>query len=191
MEWQGADDLRVGYVNYEPDLDQRVRSAQFYWSFFERSDSPVYHSLAMAALKQLKMESQVPYSLESRHFRFMPLRKVGGRPNPYEPIPFYTIFLKEFWEKNYGSGEFFKDKIVYVGGTSIPYFHDVVDTPEGEILGPHLQMNVLGAALEGEFYSKGGLLEMLGMSLSVDCSHSSLHSFSTVPCSDWPPSLAS
>ncbi len=163
LDWQGENDNRVGYVNYRPDLDQRVRSARFYWKFLDRPEAPVYHSLATAALKQMRLETRVPDSMEAQHFRFMPFRKKTDRSNVYEPIPFYTIFLKDFWEKNYQGGEFFKDKIVYVGGTSVPYFHDVVDTPEGEILGPHLQMNVLGAALEGTFYERSTDVQMLSL----------------------------
>ncbi len=63
----------------------------------------------------------------------------------------------------------FKDKIVFVGGVSIPDFHDVADIPGREILGVHLQMNALAAALNGEFYSmftkRGQLLSIALMAL--------------------------
>ncbi|MEM9479336.1 MAG: adenylate/guanylate cyclase domain-containing protein [Verrucomicrobiota bacterium] len=164
LEWKGADDPRVGFVNYFPDEDDRVRSAHFYHRFDHRPQSPIYHSLAAATLKQLGETSKIPDSLGPQHFRYTNMRNQIGE-SAYEPIPLYTVFHEGFWEKNYGGGEFFKDKIVYVGGTSVAYFHDVVDTPEGEILGPHLQMNVLAAALENEFYTRWSLLEMLGLVL--------------------------
>ncbi|MEM0895829.1 MAG: CHASE2 domain-containing protein [Verrucomicrobiota bacterium] len=162
LEWEGSGDPRVGFVNYFPDEDDKVRSAHFYHKFDPRPQSPVYHSLATAALKQLGEDSKVPFTLAPQHFRFTSMRNKVGE-SAYEPIPLYTIFHEGFWQNNFREGEFFADKIVYVGGTSIAYFHDVVNSPEGEILGPHLQMNVLAAALAGEFYNKWSPPEMFGL----------------------------
>ena len=74
------------------------------------------------------------------------------RPGPYRPLPLYTVFFDDTWERNYASGDAFKNKIVVVGGSSLVEFRDVVNTPVGEIGGPQLHMNAIATALNVDFY---------------------------------------
>jgi adenylate cyclase len=155
LDWKGTDDRRVGFVNFFADADNVVREAVAAMRIYPNPDSPLYHSLALAALKQLGEEGkwkdpQVPRKF--KYPRFLPKKGEKDFEAPYEPIPFYTLFVDQDWEKNYGSGERFKDKIVFVGGTSDAQFHDVFNAPHGVMLGAQLQMTVLAAALHGDFY---------------------------------------
>jgi adenylate cyclase len=150
IEREGPMDPRIGFATLFPDLDGRVRSITPTRRQGDREDSPVFHSMAYAALKQLDLAARIPEPDRDYHIRFS---DYSGDPPPYSWVEMYTLFVDSFWEKNYGGGEAFRDKIVYVGGTSIDAFHDVASIPGHEVRGVQLQMNALAAALNGEFYT--------------------------------------
>ncbi len=151
-------DARVGYVNFWPDMDDRVRSVQLETSMDllsgnePRPDSAWYQSLSAAALRQLGKGDLIPAGPDPYYFRYTQM----GRET-YKPRSIYGIFWPSLWERNYGGGEFFKDKIVFVG-PSAQEFHDVHPTAFGQMLGPHLHMNVLAAMLAGESYRRATTL---------------------------------
>jgi adenylate cyclase len=170
LELSDSRDPRLGMATFEPDpADSTIRSARGLYQLRNNPKSPVYNSIVYAALTQLGKESMFPDPQYPQHFRGSRLldgrlrEERGLMDNSFEALSYYTIFFPPLWEKNYQSGAFFKDKIVYVGGTSIGNFHDEALVPNGNILGVQLQMGVLAAALQGEFYHAPTRLDRLLM----------------------------
>ena len=156
IEQAGPMDPRVGLVKFFPDDDLKIRAMTGAMRIFGHEEDPLRHSLALAALKQINPGVETEDFGVQRPIRFPDF---SGGSGTYAPISLYTLFLDEFWEKNYKGGEYFRDKIVYVGGCSSTQFHDEVNIPAGTILGVQLQMSALAAASSGEHYSivgKGG-----------------------------------
>ena len=63
-------DHRVGFANFFPDLDRRVRSMTPTYQQGEREAAPVYHSMAYATLKQLGLGARIPDPSRNYHIRF-------------------------------------------------------------------------------------------------------------------------
>ncbi len=147
-------DPRIGFVNFFPDPDRKVRAMHPMIRAYPHEESPARHSLVFAALKQLGQESRIERPFEEHHARFPEM--VVDSEETYAPLPFYSIFIDQDWRKNYRGGEVFRDKMVFVGGASIVGFHDEVAIPEGIVLGVQLQMAVLAASLDGDFYELFG-----------------------------------
>ena len=147
-----ADDPRVGYVTYEPDVDGAVRTLRFratvssFNGVVPQPGEPTYHATAASALRQLGRDELVPPGLGPRCFRYTDLAHGVN----YLAHPLWEIFSDALWKQNYRDGAFFKDKIVIVGAAA-PILHDVQPTPFGEIPGPTLQLQALGAALNGDY----------------------------------------
>ena len=146
-------DPRIGYVNYFQDSDGKVRGMLPMMRAFPHEEAPARHSLAFAALKQLGEAGRITQPFDEHFARFP---EFDLEEQPYSPLPFYTLFMDHDWEFSYRKGEAFRDKIVYIGGTSIPSFHDQVAIPETTVLGAQLQMATLAAALDGDFYAVAG-----------------------------------
>ena len=164
--WQGpsptlvaepADDPRVGYVNYKTDLDGAVRTLFYrttqaaYNGRRSQPDEPVYRSLVAGALKQIGREDLIPAGLGPKMFRYTRHANDGD----YPAHPLWEIFSDDLWKQNYRGGEFFRDKIVIVGAASA-ILHDVISTPAGEIPGPALHLQALGAALNRDYLTMPG-----------------------------------
>src|SRR6202022_2120762 len=66
------------------------------------------------------------------------------------PHPVFEIFVPEYWEHNYKSGEFFRNKIVVVGAEG-KWQKDELATPFGPMPGAEVHLNALNALLHGEF----------------------------------------
>ena len=158
--WQGpsttlladpANDSRAGYVNYVQDLDGAIRTLLFrvtpsaYNHRAPRPGEPTYESQVARALRQLGCADLVPEGPVPRLFRYTAQPRTD-----YPARPLWEIFSDALWKQNYGDGAFFKDKIVIVGAAS-PILHDIQPTPFGEVPGPALQLQALGAALEGDY----------------------------------------
>lgn len=161
-------DPRIGLAKFFPDVDSTVRAMKGAMRIFEHEADPYRLSLAMAALKQIDPDTEIEHFGVQQPIRFPDFSDGNGT---YAPISLHTLFLDEFWEKNYAGGEYFRDKIVYVGGVSTTQFHDVAEIPVSTILGVQLQMSALAAASSGEYYSivgKGGqILAVFLMALVV------------------------
>jgi adenylate cyclase len=78
------------------------------------------------------------------------LRYTGGPRQGFRPRSLFEIFVPEYWERNYKSGEFFRGKTVLVGAEG-NWHQDVLATPFGPMPGPELHLNAINAALHGEF----------------------------------------
>ena len=147
-------DDRIGFVNFFTgqapglrDFDDTVRRASLQVTG-ERGLPPgaTIESLASRALKKLGAGEVVPTDTRRHLFRYVDAPGVGFRP-----IPLYTLFLPTHWESNFESGKFFKDKLVIIGPAS-NLLHDEHLTPFGAMmLGPEIHLNVMSAALRGEF----------------------------------------
>ncbi|MEA3187613.1 MAG: adenylate cyclase [Chthoniobacter sp.] len=144
-------DDRVGFVNYWPDADDIVRSAQFAVTFEQvngefaaTSDSERYLSLTARAAIKAGFADAVAKETASHFFRYT------GGPLTFRPHSIFEIFVPEYWERNYASGNFFRDKIVMVGAFG-NWQHDEHRTTFGLMPGPELQLNALNALLHHEF----------------------------------------
>lgn len=141
-------DPRVGFVNIFADRDDVVRRATFHVTG-EAGLPPdgKMDSLATRALEKFGAGYLVPVDNEQHLFRFSDAPGHG-----YQPIPLYEIFLPSHWTNNFGAGAFFKDKIVIIGPAA-NIFHDEHRTPYPgpSMLGPEIHLNIIGAALRGQF----------------------------------------
>jgi adenylate cyclase len=144
-------DNRVGFVNFWPDDDDVVRSAQFRVTSEDvqgsapLQDSEVFLSLAARGLTKAGCANVIPPGLKDRPFRFTAPPREG-----FPPHSIFEIFIPDYWNHNYESGEFFRGKIVVVGGEG-NWQHDEHATPFGSMPGPEIHLNAINAALHGEF----------------------------------------
>ncbi|MFN2476909.1 MAG: CHASE2 domain-containing protein [Chthoniobacterales bacterium] len=144
-------DDRVGYTNFWPDDDDVVRRAQFRVTFeqvqgeFFSADSERFISLGARALMKAGLSDTVPAGLDDHMFRFTAPPREGFRPHPI-----FEIFVPDYWQHNYGSGRFFKNKIVVIGAEG-NWQHDEHPTPLGTMPGPEVHLNAMNAAIRGEF----------------------------------------
>jgi adenylate cyclase len=144
-------DDRVAFVNFWPDADDVVRSGQFrvtsevVQGSAPLPDSEIFLSLAARGLTKAGYSSSIPPGLDSHSFRFTAPPREG-----FPPHSIFEIFIPDYWNHNYASGEFFRGKIVVVGGDG-NWQHDEHATPFGSMPGPEIHLNAINAALHGEF----------------------------------------
>jgi adenylate cyclase len=167
-------DPRVGYINVWADDDGVLRRAHFHQSNQQAGhvlDAPPdarLESLAARVLRQSGRPERIPPSPDPVRFRFA--APPGGA---WPVIPVLDMLLPRTWERNFGGGAFFRDKLVLIGPTA-PIFQDRHRTPfAAEMAGPEVHVNVINAALHGAFLRDasapvrllvigvGGLLAML------------------------------
>jgi adenylate cyclase len=161
IETPGNDD-RVGYVNYFADpIDGILRAVSFTVTdrqlagLAPHPSEIVYTSFPARALQKLGRAQDVPSDRRNHLFRF-------SDPAAYAPRSLYEVFDPKFWSANYGSGAFFKNKVVMVG-SSAQIQHDVAVTPlEPNMPGPAIHLNVMAAATAHEFLSQTPGKIMLG-----------------------------
>ena len=153
-----ASDPRVGFVNFWPDFDGVVRSAQFRTSLSQiiggspdPSEVPSM-SLAARAIASGGTPDLIPADFESHTIRFTAPPAEG-----FKPRSIFEIFVPEYWVRNYGSGAAFRDAIVIVGAAG-NWQHDEHQTPFGLMSGPELQLNVVNALRHQEFLKPAGSL---------------------------------
>jgi adenylate cyclase len=149
-------DPRVGYVNFWPDRDGLVRSADYQTTGAEvrnerpRPDSIVRYSLAGRALSKLGHEDLI--SRKPRCLRFA---------RDFAHLSLWRIFTDATWAAYpYNQGEIFRDKIVLIGPMG-NWAHDVLGTPFGQIPGPELHLHALNAALNRDFVREPSRTENL------------------------------
>ncbi len=172
-------DDRVGYVNIWADEDGVLRRAPY------RLDSAnaqslipqgtVIESLAARAVRKFGQGQLIPNGFEAVRFRYTLAPGFG-----YKVHPIGDVLSPKAWDVNYQRGGFFRDKIVLIGPTA-DIFQDTHKTPfytteekspgrtvahGGEMLGPEIHLNLIGAALHGTFlhdaaFSEGLMLIVL------------------------------
>lgn len=144
-------DPRVGFVHVPLDSDRVVRRIKFHETAektnFLLDQGVTLESIASRALRILGRADAIPESLEPIRFRYGEAPGVGYRVHSVA-----DVLNPKTWETNYGSGAFFKDKLVMIGVTG-DIFNNDNETPfdERKMSGPELHLNVIAAALQGQF----------------------------------------
>jgi signal transduction histidine kinase len=139
-------DSRVGFTNFFTDEDKIVRGTQYRVAFRERENpTATYLSLSARAVSEAGHPELVPNDLAEHLIRFTGTPRSGFRPHPV-----FEIFVPEYWEHNYRTGEFFRNKIVVIGAEG-KWQKDELATPFGPMPGAELHLNALNALLHGEF----------------------------------------
>jgi len=157
-----VEDGRLGYVNLWPDFDDTLRRVSFRQTGGQVGhlvpDEVVLESLMARALRKFGRADLIPTGSDSQLFRY-----TAPPGYAYKPCPVGDVLSPIFWEKNLNGGQFFKDKIVLVGPTA-EIFHDVHNTPFTDpkpMGGPEIHLQILNAALRGEFPREPSLVASL------------------------------
>jgi signal transduction histidine kinase len=142
----GTLDDRVGFTNFFTGENKFVREAQYRVAFREGgSPTQTYFSLSARAISKAGHPELVPLDLSEHSIRFSGSPREGFRPHSV-----FEIFVPEYWEHNYRSGESLRNKIVIVGAEG-KWQKDELATPFGPMPGAELHLNALNALLRGEF----------------------------------------
>ena len=157
---ESQNDDRVGFVNVFPDPDGVQRRMQMHITSAElhniRTDEKieVFESLAARIAQKAGYGGRIPED----HFNHLLRFAYRGETllTGQKPPSLYQIFVPTYWEKNYASGAFFKDKIVLVGPEG-RYNKDTRQSPFGEVAGPEFHMNAVNAIINGQFLRQTAL----------------------------------
>lgn len=156
-----VEDDRLGYDNVWPDFDGILRRADYRKTGEQAYNllppDVILESLDARALRKFGRADLIPKGFDSRLFRYTaPPDSVFG----FLPLPIGDVLSPKNWEKNYGNGKFFKDKIVLIGPIA-EIFHDTHDTPfadpKRQMPGPEIHLNIINAALHREFLNEPSL----------------------------------
>jgi CHASE2 domain-containing sensor protein len=160
----GMEDERFGYLPLWPDSDGTVRRASCRQTGAQMGDiapkDAILESLASRALRKFGRPDLVPPGFDTRLFRY-----TAPANQAYKPEPAVDVLSPKLWEKNYGDGKFFKDKIVIIGPTA-EIFHDLHDTPFTNpklMSGAEIQLQIINAALHGQFLREPSRLANLSI----------------------------
>lgn len=154
-----------GFANFRPDnRDGLVRYASFSSSLSEENgDPPIpgeprFDSIAGAVLK--KLGKAAPYERAPLRFALEedsvdPATGLTGgseylATRIYKPLSIRDIFIPNEWEHRFGSGAFFKDKVVLIG-PAFPRFQDNHQTPVGQLYGPQLHLQAIGSGMSDAY----------------------------------------
>jgi adenylate cyclase len=147
-----VEDNRLGYVNIWPDFDDTLRNLSFCQTSGQVGDivpeEVVLESLDARTLRKFGHAEAIPPGYGS-----LPFRYTAPAGFAYKPIPVGVVLSPKLWKQSCSNGAFFKDKIVLIGPTA-EIFHDEHNTPFNDpkkMGGPEIHLQVLGAALHGEF----------------------------------------
>jgi signal transduction histidine kinase len=144
-----AADNRIGFTNFFADEGRVVRAAQYRVAFGENGRSAAtYLSLGARMAEKAGGAAKIPNDFAEHLIRF------NGPPGVGFPAhPVYEIFVPEYWQHNYRSGESFRDKIVIIGAAG-SWQKDALITPFGLMPGAELHLNALSALLRGDFVNE-------------------------------------
>src|SRR5204862_8051968 len=138
-------DERVGFTNFFADENKVVRGAQYRVAFRERENSiATYLSLSARVVSKAGHPELIPNDLAEHLIRF-----TGPPRTAFHPRPLFEIFVPEYWEHNYLSGELVRDKIVVIGAEG-KWQKDELLTPFGPMPGAEVHLNVLNSLLHRE-----------------------------------------
>ena len=188
-------DDRVGYTNFWPDDDDVVRRAQYRLTLAQVQEGPAapdaeqFLSIGARGLAKAGYAERVPNGLSSILFRYT---APPGEGFPARSV--FEIFVPEYWQRTYRSGEFFRGKIVLLGPKG-NWQHDEHATPFGSMAGPELHLNAMNAAIHGEFIREashrmvalvvlGAALLAIGLSLAVRSPWLRLGALVVIDCVD-------
>ncbi len=143
----------IGFVNFRPDDDGVIREVHYSSTLsYENNQATIlgetrFPSLAGATLEALGKSP--PVSAEPR----FSTAGTKGAAGVYSPLSIRSLFIPDDWEKRYGSGHFFRDKIIVIGPAAAR-FQDNHQTPIGLLLGPQLHLQAVAAGLENDFVTR-------------------------------------
>lgn len=157
-----VEDDRLGYVNVWADFDGILRRADYQKTGEQLNNllppEVVVESLDARVLRKFGRPDLIPPGSKPRLFRYT---TPPGSWSGFKPLPVGDVLSPKAWEKNFGNGKFFKNKIVLIGPTA-EIFHDEHDTPFADparqMPGPEIHLNIINAALHGEFLNETSLL---------------------------------
>ena len=141
-------DPRIGFDNFwhDPgDSADVIRRARYRWAD-ERGvwSSDEELSLASRAMERAGFGESIPHDRELHRMRF------AGPPGTFAPRSIFMIFAPRYWRQNYGSGAFFRDKIVVIGAHG-NWQQDEHPTPMGMMPGPEIHLNAINNLLRPDF----------------------------------------
>src|SRR5437667_11067205 len=137
-------DERVGFTNFFADENKVVRGAQYRVAFRERENSmATYFSLSARVVSKAEEPELIPNDLAEHLIRFT------GPPRTFRSHPLFEIFVPEYWEHNFRSGELVRNKIVVIGAEG-KWQKDELLTPFGPMPGAEVHLNVLNGLLHRE-----------------------------------------
>lgn len=156
----------TGLVNMWPDSDGVIRRIRYHTSIErETIEMPGINPQVAAYLKKQINEGKIPDDLT--HMTALTANKFAGKvvappdsrfhlidfqggADVYRPLPVENMFVKELWQRPpFRDGLTFSNKIVVVGPTA-EIFHDIHNTPFGEVPGPEIQAQIIAALLHGQ-----------------------------------------
>ena len=147
-----VEDERLGYVNLWPDFDDTLRRVNFRQDSAQAGDivpaGVTLESLDARALRKFGQPDRNPPGFTSRLFRY-----TAPPGYAFKPCPIGDVLSPKLWESTYHNGKDFAGKIVLIGPTA-EIFHDVHNTPFTDpkpMGGPEIHLQILNAALHGEF----------------------------------------
>ena len=150
-------DDRLGYVNIWPDYDDILRRANYRQNGVQLGDilpaDAVAESLDARALRKFGHPELIPPGFDPKVVRFTSAPRVFYRPNDIG-----DVLSPKLWASNYQNGAFFKDKMVLVGPMA-EIFQDQHNTPLGNMPGPEIHLQIINAALHGDFFHEPSLVE--------------------------------
>ncbi len=136
-------EVPTGLLNFWPDADEVVRTQRPLWSRGLSAGEDAMPSLALATLRATGAAAPDIEKDRDYVFRF-------GHPQSFEPVSLHEIFVEPLWVGNFGSGEFFRDKVVFVGVTA-RHFQDFQRTPVGTLIGVQLHAQAFRALRDGDW----------------------------------------
>ncbi len=144
-------DPRVGYINIWPDEDDVFRRARYRTTNHELGDvvntgpDTLVSSFDARAVEKFGFPEKVPPQNTRSAIRFT------GPPGTWPVISLADVLTPKIWDHNFGGGKFFAGKLVLVGPMA-NIFQDFHRTPfRDEMPGPEIHLNIINAALHGEF----------------------------------------
>lgn len=147
-------DPRLGYVNMWPDEDGTLRRASYRLTGDQLGDivppNVILESLDARAIRAFGRPDLIPPGFEPQRFRYT------GRPGTFIQARIGDVLVPKMWAKNFHNGADFKGKIVFIGPMN-SLFQDYHDTPfisPKAMPGPEIHLNIINAALHGEFLAE-------------------------------------
>ncbi len=146
-----VEDPRLGFVNVWPDEDGILRRSYYQQRGDQFGDllapDVILESLDARVLRAYGRTDLIPSGFDGRRFRYT------GEPGAFISLRIGDVLTPSMWKANFHEGADFKDKIVLVGPTA-DIFQDYHDSPFSNpkaMLGPEVHLNIINAALHGEF----------------------------------------
>ena len=141
----------VGYIVFPVEFKGIIRRALYHSTLEQWLGEPPPDDGAKSAPSSLALRAAT--KLErinlSRPFE-RHLFRYTGPPGTFPVVPMFQVFVPDYWQRNFESGAWFRDKVVLVGAAG-SITHDEKPTPFGVMPGPEVHLNMLNALLHNAF----------------------------------------